>query len=152
MTQLKILNAKQIKIIRQKILEQWGADFKTDFAFLISSKNKIYIVSRDISKICYEKLNVDVVGLYFGEIMKNGELRLSIEGSQLIGSKATKNVVEISDEDVRKWLFGENIKTESKCSGFIILKNKNDFLGTGKIKENEIINFVPKIRRISSEN
>jgi len=152
MQNLKILNAKEIKEVKGKILEQWGVDFTTEFGFLMSSRNRIYLVSKDISKIDYEKLRLQVVGLYFGEIMENGELRLSIEGSQLIGKEAKKNVIEISDENVKKWLFGNDLGVETECRGFIILKNKNDFLGTGKVKGKEILNFIPKIRRIHSED
>jgi NOL1/NOP2/fmu family ribosome biogenesis protein len=147
---LKILNTKETKEIRKKILEQWGCDFKTDFAFLLSSKNRLYLVSKDISKIEYEKLRLQVVGVYFGEIMDNGELRLSIEGSQLIGKEAKKNIVEIEKENVKKWLYGNDIKVTTECTGFVIVKNDNDFMGTGKIKEGEILNFIPKIRRITS--
>jgi len=149
---LKILNNKQVKEIKSKIYEQWGAEFETEFGFLLSSKNKIYLISRDISKIDYENLRLQVVGLYFGEIMDNGELRLSIEGSQLLGNNAKKNVVEISDDSVKKWLFGNDIRVETESRGFVIVKNKNDFLGSGKIKNGEIINFIPKIRRISSQD
>ena len=147
---LKILNTKETKEIKSKILGQWGLDFKTDFAFLLSSKNRLYLVSKDISKIDYEKLRLQVVGVYFGEIMDNGELRLSIEGSQMIGKDAKKNVVEIEKEDVKKWLYGKDIKTSTECSGFVIVKNNGDFMGTGKVKEGEILNFIPKIRRVTS--
>jgi len=149
---LKILNTKEVKEIRAKILEQWGTEFKTDFAFLLSSKNRIYLVSKDIAKIDYEKLRLQVVGVYFGEIMDNGELRLSIEGSQMIGKDAAKNVVEIEKENVKKWLYGQDIRIETECSGFVIVKSINDFMGTGKVKEGNLLNFIPKIRRICSED
>ncbi len=147
---LKILNTKEIKDIKKRILEQWGVDFKTDYAFLLSSKNKIYLVSKDIAKLEYEKLRLQVVGLYFGEIMKNKEIRLSIEGSQLIGREAKKNVVEISRSQVKKWLFGEDLRIKTEKEGFVIVKSNDDFMGTGKIKGNELLNFIPKTRRISS--
>ncbi len=150
MQKLKILNTKEIKEIKKKILEQWGVDFKTDLAFLLSSKNRIYLISKDVSKINYEELRMQVVGNYFGEIMKNGELRLSIEGSQLIGPEATKNVIEI--DDVKGWLFGNDIKTERQEEGFLIVKNNDDFMGTGKIKNKELLNFIPKTRRISNQD
>ncbi len=151
MQNLKILNAKETKEIKKKILEQWGCDFNADFAFLLSSKNRLYLVSRDISKIDYEKLRLQVVGVYFGEIMDNGELRLSIEGSQLIGECAKKNVVEIEKENVKKWLYGQDIRIETESTGFVIVKSNGDFMGTGKVKEGEILNFIPKIRRTHSE-
>jgi NOL1/NOP2/fmu family ribosome biogenesis protein len=145
---LKILNTKEVKEIKKKIFEQWGTEFKTDFAFLLSSKDRIYLVSKDVSKIDYAKMRLQVVGVYFGEIMDNGELRLSIEGSQLIGKEATKNVVEI--EEVKQWLFGNDLQIQTECTGFVIVKHNNDFMGTGKVKEGMLLNFVPKIRRVTS--
>ena len=87
--------------------------------------------------------------MYFCDL-ENG-IRLSIEGSQIIGPKATKNVVEINDEQVKQWLKGEDLEIEDKnnYSGFVIIKNKNDFLGTGKIKDNKILNYVNKGRRVN---
>ena len=89
--------------------------------------------------------------MYFCEI-KNDELRLSIEGTQLIGPTAKKNVVEITKEEMRSWLKGNNLQKETDCKGFAIIKYGNDYLGCGKIRKNEIINFVPKTRRIMSND
>ena len=148
---MKILNTKQIKEVKKKVLEQWGCELKTDYAFLLTPKNKLYVVSRDIANIDYEKLKLQVVGNYFGEIMKNGELRLSIEGSQLVGREAKKNVVEISEKQVRSWLFGQDLPVDLEEDGFVIVKNNSDFMGSGKVKDGCLLNFIPKIRRISSE-
>lgn len=147
---LKILNSKEIKEIKVIIKNQWGCDFKTDLAFLLSSNNRIYVVSRDIAKVDMSKLNIEVIGSYFGEL-KDEQLRLSIEGSQLIGLIAKKNVVELDDNEYRTWLKGFDLQKETAAEGFVILKHRNDFLGTGRVKEGEILNFVPKNRRILSD-
>ena len=91
MTELKILNNKEIKEIYGMIENQWGAKIKLDCGFLKNNKNRIFIVSKDIAKIDTSKLRLNSVGMYFCEIDDKG-IRLSIEGSQIIGSKATKNV------------------------------------------------------------
>lgn len=147
---LKILNSKEIKEIKEIIRNQWGCDFKTELAFLLSSNNKIYVVSRDIAKVDLSKLNIEIIGMYFGEL-KDEQLRLSVEGSQLIGLIAKKNVVELDDDEYRTWLKGFDLQKETAAEGFAILKHKNDFLGTGRVKEASILNFVPKNRRILSD-
>ena len=152
MQKLQFLNAKEIKEIKKKILEQWGCDFKTDFAFVLSSKNRIYLISRDIEKLDFEKLPISNAGVYFGEIETNGELRLSIEGSQMIGECSKKNIVELSKEQMRIWLKGNDLEIGTKEKGFVILKYGDDYLGTGKVKENKILNFVPKTRRILADD
>ena len=163
MQKLKILNTKERKQVLKLIGQQWGdisKDVFSDLAFLLSPKNKIYVVNKDFALIDEKKLRVNSLGLYFGEIMKE-EIRLSIEGSQLIGPYAKKNIVELNEEETKEWIKGEDLKKEDikGVSGFVLIKSKNkktgkyDFIGTGKFKEkeNKILNFVPKVRRIMAD-
>ncbi len=39
-----------------------------------------------------------------------------------------------------------------KPSGFVVIKYKSDFLGTGKASENKISNFIPKNRRLREKS
>jgi len=87
--------------------------------------------------------------MYFCELRGN-EIRLSIEGSQIVGPKATKNIVEIDNDQVKQWLKGEDLEIkENNYSGFLIIKHNNYFLGTGKFKDNKILNYVSKSRRVN---
>ena len=148
MAELKILNNKEIKEIISLIEQQWGARMELDYGFLKNSNGRVFIISKDIAKIDASKLRLNSAGIYFCEIDKKG-IRLSIEGSQIVGHKATKNIVEINEEETRKWFRGEDLeKNCSNCSGFVILKNNNDFLGTGKYSNGKILNYVGKTRRV----
>lgn len=152
MLSLKILNSKQAKEIASIISGHWGAWLSRDYAFLLNSKNKISIVSRDIGAVNLDMLRVNSVGLYFGELF-DGELRLSIEGSQIIGPLAAKNIVEITGDEMGSWLRGDDLqKICEDCSGFVILKSKGDFLGCGRYSRGIIKNFVPKTRRIRNSS
>ena len=144
--ELKILNRKKIKEILALIKKQWDSDFKTDLVFLINEKNKIFLVNKKIFDLELEKLKINSIGLYFGEL-KNNELRLSIEGSQLIGKDAKQNLVELNEKQAMQWLKGQDIDIKGNYNGFVIIKHKNDFLGTGKYKHGKVLNFVPKARR-----
>jgi len=149
MPELKILNSKEIKEIYNLIERQWGAKIKLDYGFLKSNKNRVFVISKDISKIDFSKLRLNSVGMYFCEIDNKG-IRLSIEGSQIVGPKATKNIVELNEEETKKWFKGEDLEKECKnCSGFLIIKHKNDFLGTGKYSNGRILNYVSKSRRVN---
>ena len=164
MRQSRILNTREIKGILETLNRQWGADSKKKFSqyvVLLSSKDRLYLLSRDFAKLDDKKLRIDSAGLYFGEIMENREIRLSIEGSQLIGPLAEKNVAELDDGETKLWLSGADLEKDVKAEGFVILKNRNittgkyDFLGCGKYKLDEtkkgkILNYVPKSRRITS--
>ncbi len=144
---LKILNKKEIKKIFSLIKKQWGADLKFEHAFLKDNKGKLYLINCDISRIDLNKLRVNSIGMYFG-LAYGGEIRLSIEGSQMIGPFAKKNVVKLDKKKAKRWLAGEDIDYSGKEKGFVIIKSSNDFFGTGKIKENKILNFIPKPRRL----
>lgn len=147
MQNLKILNKKEIKNILSIIKKQFDADVKLDYVFLINNKNRLYIVNKEVFDINIDKLKINSFGLYFGEFRSDG-LRLSIEGSQLIGPYAKKNVLELDDKQAREWLKGYDSFLKLKEKGFVIIKNKNDFLGCGKVVENKILNYVPKTRRL----
>lgn len=152
MPELKILNSKEIKQILEMIEKQWGAKIKLDYGFLKNNKNRVFVISKGISKIDTSKLRLNSVGMYFCEQDKLG-IRLSIEGSQIVGPKATKNVVELNEEETRKWFRGEDLEKECKdCNGFVILKHNKDFLGTGKYSNGRILNYVGKTRRILSKD
>ena len=150
MQELKILNSKEIKEIYGLIEKQWGVKIKLDYGFLRNQKNRIFVISKDISAIDTSKLRLNSVGMYFCEFDSLG-IRLGIEGSQIIGPKAAKNIVELNEEETKRWFKGEDIEKECKdCRGFVILKRDNDFLGSGKYTNKKILNYVSKTRRISS--
>jgi|TARA_B100001971_G_scaffold215003_1_gene256313 NOL1/NOP2/fmu family ribosome biogenesis protein len=170
MPQLKILNTKEIKQILKLIENQWNAKLKLDYAFLKNNKSRVFIVNKDISTIDLEKLRINSIGMYFCET-RNNEIRLSIEGSQLVGPKASKNIIEIDEEQTKQWLKGEDLEImkirefsgyqksevflsikENDYSEFLIIKHNNYFLGTGKYKENKILNYVSKSRRINTNS
>ena len=152
MQKLEILNSRAKKPIIEQIRKQWNAEFKTDLVFLRSSKEKIYLINRDIERLDLSKLKVDSTGMYFCALIGT-DIRLTIEGSEMIGKSATKNVLEIDAAQMRLWLKGQDLELDeapSDLSGFVIIKCKTDLLGTGKIRGNEVLNFTPKNRRILS--
>lgn len=145
MQKLKILNKKETKPILKALEEEWGFREELDYVFLKTEKGKIYTAGKEVFDLDLSKMRINSIGMYFGE-MKNG-LRLSIEGSQLIGPKSGKNIVELNDREAGEWMSGIDIDKKAP-DGFVIIKHNDDFLGTGKSKDGKILNFVPKTRRI----
>ncbi|MCS7097532.1 MAG: hypothetical protein NZ922_00910 [Candidatus Methanomethyliaceae archaeon] len=111
---------------------------------------EFYITSRRVYafKGCNLELNFVRMGIHFGTLEEDG-LRLSIEGSFIVGKVAKKNIIELSDEDAIKWLKGENLEVNKELKGYYIIKWMEYFLGCGKALNGKLINFVPKDRRIS---
>lgn len=147
----KVLNSKEVREVLSMIRQQWGCDLSSvvgEVAFLEGATGDIFLISRDVEKLDLERIRIDSLGLYFGE-KKNDELRLSIEGSQIVGKSATKNVLEIDDAEFKDWIRGNDLeKGYGGCSGYAIIKHAGDFVGCGRCKGGKILNFVPKARRI----
>ena len=130
-----------------KILkEHFGFEEKLNYVFLENSKGKVYIISTDLANLELSNLRIDSLGLYFGKLEKDG-LRLSIEGSQIIGPKAKKNVLEIKKGTRDIWIKGYDTEIQGN-PGFVIIKHKDDFMGCGKLNNNKLYNYVPKNRRL----
>ena len=144
---LRFLNKKHIKEILGLIKKQWSADAELDYVVVMNEEGKIYLVNREIADVPLDNLRIDSLGSYFGQL-KNNTLRLSIEGSQIIGTKAKKNVYNMTDDETKRWIMGEDLATNESSEEFVLMKHNNDFLGTGKIKEGKVLNFVPKGRRL----
>jgi len=142
----KILNTKEAKRVFEKLDEQFGINVKVDLGVLKDKHGKLFLITKDINKVDFSKLRINELGLYFAK--DNSEIRLTIEGTQLFGEHATKNVHEVDKSDAYFWMTGEDISCSKDYNGFVIIKHKDDYLGCGKCKENKIINFIPKERRI----
>ena len=150
MDTLKALNTHEIRQVFDLMEKQWGIKKRSEYVFFMNSKNDLFITGRDISMLDTKKLRVNSVGLYVGQLLPNDRIRLSIEGTQLFGPLAKKNVCEISKEEAQKWIRGEDLRSEMPA-GFAIIKSGKDYLGCGSSRDGLIQNYVPKSRRIKQE-
>ena len=124
------------------IKKQFGASMELDYEI---RNKRAWLMSKDARDF---GLDIPIIskGVYFGYLEHDG-LRLSIEGSQIVGRHATKNILELGEKEMQDWLNGMNL--DKKCKkGYLILKFKKDFVGCGKSNGEKIWNFVPKERRI----
>ena len=83
--------------------------------------------------------------VFFRKEMK--QLRLGFDGAILFKNQVVKNVFEISDEQLAKWMLGYNLDV-SLDRGMWIVKHGHDVFGCGLSDSKHLINFVPKERRI----
>ena len=140
----KILDKKQVKQLLARLEKQFNTKLKLDYIFLKNNKGKIFIINKNFSKLDINKLRLNNVGLYFAKEEKGG-LRLSIEGSLLL--KNSKNVLELNEKQMFEYMQGLELNLKEK-DGNYILKHKDVFLGSSKIKNNKLLNYIPKSRRI----
>ncbi len=145
----EFMRSREVKEFLSSIKSQYGAvpSFFETAVFLISGREKIYLITRSVDQFPLDQINLNSAGLYIAEL-KNGQIRLSIEGAQLIGPFASKNICEVQENKAKDWLQGKDIEVEGSFDGFVIIKQGNDFLGSGKFKDGVVFNYVPKTRRI----
>ncbi len=102
-------------------------------------------------RLLQECAPVERMGVYFAKIIA-GEVRLTIEGTQIFQDQIKKNVFELNKEQAEKWMMGEELNIKTGMKGFVIMKFEDNFLGCGKASEEKIGNFIPKTRRLKNKN
>jgi len=147
--QLRILSKKEAKNIKQMLEEQWQYSGDLDYVFLMNRKKKLYIAKKEVFDIDDTKLRVDSLGMYFGAIDKGG-LRLSIEGSQMVGPKSNKDILDLNRPQKDMWIRGIVIQLKHADTGYVLIRYNDDFTGCGKVKNNELLNYYSKSRKITA--
>lgn len=148
-----ILNSKEKKHLRQQLEEQYGITklFADKILFCINKKEKLYICNAEIFEQEQDKLRVNAFGLYVGTFMTDG-FRLSLEGVQLLGPQATKNVLELDIDKRDSWIRGEEIYLDTKelDGNYVLVKWNTDFIGCGKVKDGLLLNYLSKSRKLTN--
>ena len=135
------------ELVRSLLIEGYG--YAPDLIYEIRGRyHKVYAW-----KPCPLNVNgSERRGIYLGRIESDG-IRLSIEGSFLVGPKATKNVVELDDERALRYLSGEDVEIRDKnLHGWVILRWRGYYLGAGKAANGRVHSYVPKERRLRLDN
>lgn len=143
------LSRKEEKEILNSLREQYGIEIKEKFLWFESGKGRIWILNKNVDLNEFKKLRIEFFGVYVAFKERDG-IRLTIEGSQILGKSAKKNLLEISEQEMEKWLRGYELETKENIHGYVIIKNKNDFAGCGKVSNGKVLNMIPKARRIIS--
>lgn len=150
-----ILNSRQIKVLREEIINNFGFFFTEPDVFLQNDKGKVFLINRDISKLDFKKVRLDRIGLYVLTQEKKG-IRLSKEGTQILAKQARennvelKNVVELNKDQVKEYFKGLDLSMDlGNKSRPVLLSYKGEVFCQGKYKEGEILNYMPKIHRVN---
>lgn len=146
---MRILERKEVRNLDKNIRDQYGSDFSLEGMMVIEDEDKIWIVSSVADSIEMSKLNLNSIGMYLGKV-RRGKINLSVEGSQLIGRNATKNIIELSEGAIESFMSGADVPTDkrSDAGNFVIVRSGDYILGSGVVTESGIHNSIPKSRRI----
>ena len=151
---LKILNKSEKREIERELEEQFGIK-NIPGLILRRGEERLFLFSGSFNKKEIKNLEkivpVERIGVYFAKLM-DGRVKLSIEGTYALKNQIEKNIFELEENQVENWMKGQELPVKTGKRGFLVMKYKNDFLGTGKASEEKIGNFIPKSRRLKNRS
>tara|TARA_Y100000310_G_scaffold344921_1_gene460526 strand:+ start:3126 stop:3578 length:453 start_codon:yes stop_codon:yes gene_type:complete len=146
MLKLNKLTNKEVRSISRKLKERYSCEFENNYAFFVNKDGKIYIVNKRFLKAKI-KNKLNSIGIYFCKYEKDG-LRLSIEGSMLMKNPKA-NVIKLNKSQFETWMKGNDLELKYE-KGYVLLEYDNMIIGCGKSNSENILNFVPKARRMQN--
>lgn len=155
MISLKILNQAEKKQIEEKLKKQFGIK-EIHGKIAMRGAERLFFFTGEISEEEIRKIEetapIEKIGVYFAKII-NDDIKLTIEGTQILKEQIREGIFEINDEQAEEWMMGRELNIKTGLRGFVVIKNKStgDLLGCGKASENKITNFIPKERRLKDK-
>lgn len=150
MSYIKVLNKEEKAEIESKLHEQFDID-SIPGMIIMRGEERLFLFSGDFSERDIDRLEkctfIERMGVYFAKV-ERGQVRLSIEGSQILKRQIKKNIFQLDSSQAEEWMKGRELPIKTGEHGFLVMKHGSDFLGTGKASEEKIGNFIPKNRRL----
>jgi NOL1/NOP2/fmu family ribosome biogenesis protein len=149
--QAKKMSEDEVEALKRIIEKNYGC--KVDFSSYdcyITKRNEVFLARKNLEEKLVKKASY--FGFYFGKLKRNEKIQLSVEGSQLVGKNANKNIAILNDENISRFMEGLECKWEilinCETNNFVLIKHVKDFFGCGILRENKIESLIPKARRI----
>ncbi len=144
---ITILNSKDRKILLQTLNEIYGIEELPELTYFYQNKKeKLYVVNKEVFEYDLHEIRTNAMGLYIGTFMVDG-FRFSIDGSQIFGKLAKKNIFDVSEKERNEWIKGEDLFCEEFENEYVLIKCGEDFLCSAKVKDGIIKNHVSKSRK-----
>ncbi len=149
---IHFIKSGEKKRIIEKLNEEFGIT-KIPHLLIESGKEKFRGYSGHLSK---EELlqiaritRVESLGLYLIKQEKDKDVRLSLDALHIFKDQITKNIIEISKEQLDDWLHGRDLDISSPA-GVKVISYNGDFVGCGVSNSVKIFNYLPKDRRLKN--
>ncbi|HLC87391.1 MAG TPA: hypothetical protein VJH65_03910 [Candidatus Nanoarchaeia archaeon] len=149
------MNKHEKEEITNKLNKQFGIKEIKGMIIKIGAE-KLFLYQGDLTEKQIKELEkiipVERTGIYFAKIVpKENKIRLSIEGTQLLKDQLSKNIFELDQARAVEWMSGKELNIATGQNDFLIIKYKDNFLGTGKATAEKISNYIPKNRRLKGK-
>lgn len=143
---------KKKKIIQ--ILEKNYGITELPWLLIKTSKEKIRAYSGALSwdelNELAKTINIELIGMPLCSIIEeNSRINFDAVNLPIIKNQIKENFIEISEEELKSWIRGNNIERESNLSApFILIKHNADFFGIASNRKTFLQNYIPKERRV----
>lgn len=127
-------------------VKEWFGSELPDLEIFPSGKEKLRACSRELREL---EVRDFTRGIYIAKKAPYGFI-ISIEGSFLIGRGARKHVADISDEEFRRWMRGEDLEKDLPEKGVYLVRYGDLFAGSGYYDGKVLRNLVPKVRTLEA--
>ena len=161
---MKIIYSNQKKKLLEK-LKKYNID-NLDFILIETGTEKIRGYTGDLTPEQLINLNKKIpillTGLYlFHEYLD--DVRLSTDAAHILKNqiKDNPNIIKLNEDQMQRWFKGEDLEVfelkslnpdiEKQEKTFKIIQYQEDFIGSGKLTFERLVNYVPKERRIKQK-
>jgi len=108
---LKILTEKEKHEIVQKLNKRFGIK-EIPGVITMHGKERLFLFQGDLNEKEIKELEQNVpierAGIYFAKLIGN-EVKLSIDGVQVLKDQITKNILEINEKQAQQWMMGREL-------------------------------------------
>jgi NOL1/NOP2/fmu family ribosome biogenesis protein len=145
---IEFIKSNEKREIVEKLREQFGIN-KLPYLLIRTGKEKIRAFSGSLSKEEIMELGkiarVELIGSYL--IKDEGLYRLSFDAVSLLKGQISKNIIDVSDEQLAQWIRVYDLELAGP-QGVVVIRHNSDFIGCGKSNGKTIYNHIPKDRRL----
>ncbi|MCS6787921.1 MAG: hypothetical protein NZ733_01340 [Aigarchaeota archaeon] len=151
---VEVLDRSQRKRVEEALKVEFGVEegLGEELVVLSGSEGKVRVATPEALEVARSLGKFESVGLYVLKLTKFGTY-LSLEGSQLLGDRIRRNVVEVGMDQLKAWMRGDPIPLESVKGSveghFAVLRWGDVYAGSGKVsRDGRIHPQIPKHRRL----
>lgn len=120
----------------RRLNDYYGSSFKPEGGLILRG-GKLFLYTGGETK-----LKTEWVGLHIA----SEDLSLTVEGAQLLGTTAEKNLLTITSDEARRYFRGEDLPGRNGA-GHVILKTDERIIGPGLLDAGKIKNKLPESRK-----
>lgn len=141
------------KLVESMLERSYGVKlgFK-NVELLEGGEGKIRVTNRETIDIANKLKRIQTIGLYVAKLVK-GDIALSMEGSHMLCNEITKNIIEIDEYAIKRWMEASPIEIGFNHSyKYIVGKYRGRCVGSARFSQGKLYPQVPKERRLTGRS